>query len=191
MRRGTRAARGAGDRGASSRDTRPATPWSQRSPAGCHRLASKIWPKVGSRIVRRPLPSRAGEEIPASSANRVRGLPPARELGEGSELVHLAGVSHPRRSGREVGVRIDIRARAGPCRCPTPCPRRARRGSGSRVKIRGSVERVNASIGADCYGRCAEGCAAEIVSERTFLSRSGMPLRALGPLQSQLPSGGI
>jgi hypothetical protein len=43
-----------------------------------------------------------GEEQPSAPLpvpNRVRGLPPARKLGEGSELVHLAGVGPPRRAG--------------------------------------------------------------------------------------------
>jgi hypothetical protein len=49
------------------------------------------------------------ERRPPSSQNRVRGLPPAPELGEASELVHLA-VSAIHGGGGGVGVRMHVLA---------------------------------------------------------------------------------
>jgi hypothetical protein len=89
---------------------------------GCHRLASKVWPKVGSADHPPTATFAAGEETSASFANRVRGLPPASELGEGSELVQLAGDSR----SVELGTGFSRRRLLWP-RCGRPC-------SGDRVR---------------------------------------------------------
>jgi hypothetical protein len=121
-RRGTLVPSGS-NRAASCRGTQRAKPWSRRSPAGCHRLASKIWTKVGSRTVCRPLPSRAGEEtpfLPESSSG-----PSARSRAwRGLRTRPPCGVSHPRR-GRGCWSPDARSCMGGPRRCPTPCPRRS------------------------------------------------------------------